>query len=199
MGIDVWEVIDAAATKPFGFMPFYPGPGLGGHCIPIDPFYLTWKAREFGLTTRFIELAGEINIGDAASTWSTGWPRRSTSDGKPLKGAKVLVLGWRTRSDVDDVRESPAFAVIELLQERGAEVSYHDPFVPRARPMRNHDLATWPRWRSTTRRSPASDAVVIVTDHTGIDYARVVARRRWWWTRAGRPGGSRGGRGLCRA
>src|SRR5438046_2892193 len=131
MGIDIWEIVDAAATKPFGFMPFYPGPGLGGHCIPIDPFYLTWKAREYGLNTRFIELAGEIN---------TAMPRFVVSKvqdalnarRKALNGARILVLGLAYKPDVDDVRESPAFEVIELLLEKGATVRYHDPHVPEA-------------------------------------------------------------------
>src|SRR5712671_6298351 len=137
MDIDIWEVIEAAKTKPFGYMPFYPGPGLGGHCIPIDPFYLTWKAREFNIATRFIELAGEIN---------TAMPRyvvtrllEALSDrGKALKGAKVLLVGLAYKKDVDDVRESPAFALWELLLERGADVSYHDPLVPAVPRTREH-------------------------------------------------------------
>jgi len=172
MGIDVWEVIDAAATKPFGFMPFYPGPGLGGHCIPIDPFYLTWKAREYDVATRFIELAGEVN---------TGMPRHvvdRTAEAlnrhkKALNGAKVLVLGIAYKRDVDDVRESPAMHVIELLQERGAEVSYHDPYIPVTKEMRHHHLEL----RSVELTDAVlrkSDVVVIVTDHTSVDYARVV-------------------------
>ena len=139
MGIDVWEVIEAAKTKPFGFMPFYPGPGLGGHCIPLDPFYLTWKAAEYGTWARFIELAGEIN---------TSMPRyvvdrtveAVNQHGKSIVGAKVLVLGLSYKADIDDDRESPSFELIELLQERGAIVSYCDPFVPVARRGRKHDL-----------------------------------------------------------
>jgi UDP-N-acetyl-D-glucosamine dehydrogenase len=135
MGIDVWEVIDAASTKPFGFMPFYPGPGLGGHCIPIDPFYLTWKAREFGVTTRFIELAGEIN---------TSMPdfvvhrvmEVLNHFGKPLKGAKILMLGLAYKANVDDDRESPSYHLMEKLEEKGAVVSYNDPHVPVIRPSR---------------------------------------------------------------
>jgi UDP-N-acetyl-D-glucosamine dehydrogenase len=172
MGIDVWEVIEAAATKPFGFMPFYPGPGLGGHCIPIDPFYLTWKAREFQFSTRFIELAGEIN---------TGMPHyvvmrtmeALNGHAKALKGARILVLGLAYKKDVDDVRESPAFEVIELLEHRGAVVTYHDPYVPKTHAMRRYDLemTSVPLTPETLR---AVDAVVIVTDHSAVDYALVV-------------------------
>jgi UDP-N-acetyl-D-glucosamine dehydrogenase len=137
MGIDVWEVIEAASTKPFGFMPFYPGPGLGGHCIPIDPFYLTWKAREYGVTTKFIELAGEIN---------TSMPdfvvhrvmEVLNQFGKPLKGARILVLGLAYKANVDDDRESPSYHLIDKLEERGAIVSYNDPYVPVIRPSREH-------------------------------------------------------------
>ena len=129
MGIDVWEVINAAGTKPFGFMPFWPGPGLGGHCIPIDPFYLTWKAKEFGVQTRFIELAGEIN---------RSMPRYVVSKvqdclnfySKPLKGSKILILGLSYKSDIDDMRESPSLELIKLLEEKGAKADYHDPFIP---------------------------------------------------------------------
>ena len=137
MGIDIWEVIEAAKTKPFGFMPFYPGPGLGGHCIPIDPFYLTWKAKEFGHTTRFIELAGEINtampdhvvakVGEALN-----------AVGKKLKGSKILLLGLAYKADVDDDRESPSYILIEKLEDKGAKVDYHDPYVPAIRPSREH-------------------------------------------------------------
>ena len=172
MGIDVWEVIDAAATKPFGFMPFYPGPGLGGHCIPIDPFYLTWKAREFELQTRFIELAGEIN---------TGMPHHviaRTMDalndrGRALKGSRVLVLGLAYKRDVDDVRESPSLRIIELLEEKGALVSYHDPLIPKTKETRKHtlEMTSVPLTRETLA---AQDAVVIVTDHTSVDYELVV-------------------------
>jgi UDP-N-acetyl-D-glucosamine dehydrogenase len=139
MGIDVWEVIEAAKTKPFGFMPFYPGPGLGGHCIPLDPFYLSWKAAEHGVWAKFIELAGEVN---------TSMPRyvvektveALNADGKSIKGAKVCVLGLSYKADIDDDRESPSFELIELLHERGAEVSYCDPHIPVARPGRKHDI-----------------------------------------------------------
>ena len=143
MGIDVWEVINAAKTKPFGFMPFYPGPGLGGHCIPIDPFYLTWKAREFGQNTRFIELAGEINtampmyvVNRAAEALNA---RR-----KPVNGSRVLILGLAYKPNVDDDRESPSYVLMDLLKERGAEVAYYDPYVPVIRPTREH-----PHWAGT--------------------------------------------------
>jgi UDP-N-acetyl-D-glucosamine dehydrogenase len=176
MGLDVNEVVDAAATKPFGFMPFQPGPGLGGHCIPIDHFYLTWKARQYEFQTRFIELAGEVN---------TEMPRyvvqrvlEALSDrGRALRDAKVLVLGIAYKRDVDDMRESPAVRLIELLQERGAQVVYHDPFVPRVPRMREHrlDMVSVPL---TDDALESADAVLIATDHSTIDYARVVDRAR---------------------
>ncbi len=172
MGIDVWEVIEAASTKPFGFQAFYPGPGLGGHCIPLDPFYLSWKAREVGATTHFVELAGEIN---------TAMPRyvvdtlagALNARGKPVKGSRVMVLGIAYKKDVDDPRESPAFEILEMLMERGARVSYHDPHVPRLPRMRKHaiDMASTPLTPDTLR---AQDAVLIVTDHAAVDYAAVV-------------------------
>lgn len=172
MGVDPWEVIDAAATKPFGFMPFYPGPGLGGHCIPIDPFYLTWKAREYDLSTRFIELAGEINSGMPQFVVErAAWALNTHK--KPLNGANVLVLGLAYKKDVDDVRESPSLRLIELLQARGAEVSYHDPFVPSTHRMRHHDL----KLASVTLDEAtlqATDLVLIATDHTDVDYNAVV-------------------------
>ncbi|MGH9419862.1 MAG: nucleotide sugar dehydrogenase [Thermoanaerobaculia bacterium] len=163
MGIDVLEVIEAAKTKPFGFMPFYPGPGLGGHCIPLDPFYLTWKAAEYGTWARFIELAGEIN---------TSMPRyvvdrtveAINKHGKSIAGARVLVMGLSYKPDIDDDRESPSFELIELLQERGAEVAYCDPFVPRARPGRKHDLGLL-SIPCTAEAIGAYDAVVVSTPH----------------------------------
>jgi UDP-N-acetyl-D-glucosamine dehydrogenase len=173
MGVDVWEVVAAAKTKPFGFQAFYPGPGLGGHCIPIDPFYLTWAARRAGVNTKFIELAGEIN---------TQMPRyvvervadALNEDGKPLKGSKVCVLGVAYKRDVDDPRESPAFEILELLQRRGATVTYSDPHVPSLPAMRRHTI----RLDSTplTAKFLASqDCVVVVTDHILFDY-RLIAR-----------------------
>lgn len=171
MGIDIWSVIRAAATKPFGFQTFYPGPGLGGHCIPIDPFYLTWRAHEFGHRTRFIELAGEIN---------SAMPRRVVErvvealneDGKALRGADVLVLGMAYKPNVDDVRETPAAEIVKLLVERGAAVSYHDPHVPRFPSMRRYrfDLRSVPL---TAERLARADCVLVVTDHAAIDWALV--------------------------
>jgi UDP-N-acetyl-D-glucosamine dehydrogenase len=170
MGIDIWEVIAAAKTKPFGFMPFYPGPGLGGHCIPIDPFYLTWKAREFEHSTRFIELAGEIN---------TAMPdhvvKRVTEalnhSGKPIKGSRILILGLAYKPNVDDERESPSYRLLEKLKQRGAIVAYHDPHVPIIRPTREH-----PQWTGTksvpwTRPTISGfDLVVIATAHACVNY-----------------------------
>jgi UDP-N-acetyl-D-glucosamine dehydrogenase len=170
MGIDVWEVINAAKTKPFGFMPFYPGPGLGGHCIPIDPFYLTWKAREYGQNTRFIELAGEIN---------TGMPEyviHRVADAlndrqKAVKGSKVLILGLAYKPNVDDERESPSYALMEMLKTRGATVAYYDPYVPVVRPTREHAHWTGTRsveWNQAT--IAGFDLVLIATNHACINY-----------------------------
>lgn len=164
MGIDIWQVIEAAKTKPFGFMPFYPGPGLGGHCIPLDPFYLTWKAAEHGMWARFIELAGEVNA---------SMPRyvvdrtveALNQQRKSINGAKVLVLGLSYKPDIDDDRESPSFEIIELLQERGASVSYCDPFVPVARRGRKHDLGL-ASVECSSQEFAKYDAVVISTPHS---------------------------------
>jgi UDP-N-acetyl-D-glucosamine dehydrogenase len=176
MGLDVWEVIDAAATKPFGFMPFYPGPGLGGHCIPIDPFYLTWKAREFEFQTRFIELAGEVNVSMpyyVVQRTMEGLNRQQ----KSLNGSRVLVLGAAYKKDVDDLRESPSLRVITLLKERGAEVAYHDPFTPRIRA--EHGFGWEMESVPLTERALAGyDAVVILTDHSVIDYGWVAKHAR---------------------
>ncbi len=172
MGLDTWEVIDAAATKPFGFTPFYPGPGLGGHCIPIDPFYLTWRARQFDLSTRFIELAGEINVG-MPSYVIERLVGALNERGRALKGAKILILGVAYKRDVEDDRESPAVKLIEILRHKHAEVSYHDPFVAVLKPGRRHNLGL----RSvplTAATLAAVDAVVIATDHSGVDYELVV-------------------------
>jgi len=139
MGLNIWEIIEAAATKPFGYMPFYPGPGLGGHCIPIDPFYLTWKAREYGFTTRFIELSGEINTSMPQYVVSRVMEALN-SNGRALKGARVLVLGAAYKKDVNDIRESPSIILMELLEKQGALVSYNDPFVPELRPAQGHHL-----------------------------------------------------------
>jgi UDP-N-acetyl-D-glucosamine dehydrogenase len=170
MGIDIWEVIEAAKSKPFGFQPFYPGPGLGGHCIPIDPFYLSWKAREFDFQTRFIELAGEVN---------TRMPYHSVEavadalnqHKKALNGAKVLVLGLSYKRDIDDLRESPSLTIIELLQKRGAIVSYNDPYFPKVGHGRKYDLNMT---CAPLDKLEEYDCVVIVTDHSDYDYQRIV-------------------------
>jgi UDP-N-acetyl-D-glucosamine dehydrogenase len=168
MGIDIHEVIRAAATKPFGFVPYYPGPGLGGHCIPIDPFYLTWKAREYGVHTRFIELAGEIN--SAMPEWVVGKCAAAlNSKGKAVKGSKVLVLGIAYKKNVDDMRESPAVEIMERLRDLGADVAYSDPHVPVFPPMREHrfDLSSLPLDAATLA---AFDVVLIATNHDRFDY-----------------------------
>jgi UDP-N-acetyl-D-glucosamine dehydrogenase len=172
MGIDIYEVIDAAATKPFGFTPYYPGPGLGGHCIPIDPFYLTWKAREFGLSTHFIELAGEINRD--MPEWVVGKITDALNDRqKSLKGSRILALGIAYKRDVDDMRESPSVFVMERLRDRGAIVAYSDPNVPEFPKMREHhfDLVS----EALTAENIASfDAVVLLTDHSDFDYELIL-------------------------
>src|ERR1700744_2770388 len=170
MGIDIWEVIDAASTKPFGFHPFYPGPGLGGHCIPIDPFYLSWKAKEYDFNTRFIELAGEVNermpefvvenVGKALNHHR-----------KPLNGSKIMMLGMAYKKDIDDLRESPSLTVIELLRKEGAEVLYNDPFHPKVGRGRHYNL----NMTSTPIENLGQyDCVLIVTDHTQYDYPAIV-------------------------
>jgi len=170
MGIDIWEVIGAAATKPFGFHPFYPGPGLGGHCIPVDPFYLSWKAKEVDFRTRFIELAGEINTNMPYHVLAsvTGALNRHK---KALNGARVLVLGVAYKKDIDDLRESPSLTIIELLQKDGAQVSYHDPYFPFIGKGRKYDLQLTCAELSDLGRY---DCVVIVTDHSDYDYAQIV-------------------------
>ena len=179
MGIDIWEVIDAAATKPFGFTPFYPGPGLGGHCIPIDPFYLTWKAREYGLHTRFIELAGEVNT--AMPAWVVAKTADALNDrGKPLRGSRLLVLGIAYKKNIDDPRESPALELMARFQQKGATVSYSDPHIPVAPPMRHYDFDKQ-ELRSvglTPQTLAAADAVVLATDHDRFDYAAIAANAR---------------------
>lgn len=174
MGIDVWEVIDAAKTKPFGFMPFYPGPGLGGHCIPIDPFYLTWKAREFGITTRFIELAGEINTLMPRYVITRLTEALNERAATALKGARILIIGLAYKKNVDDMRESPALTLIDLLEEQGAKVDYHDPIITAVKPSREHPHLAG---RRSVALNPANlkraDAVLIVTDHDSIDYRSI--------------------------
>jgi len=173
MGIDIWEVVDAAKTKPFGFMPFYPGPGLGGHCIPIDPFYLTWKAREYGQNTRFIELAGEINTG-MPNYVIARLSEALNSVQKPIKGSRILVLGLAYKPDVDDERESPSYRLMEGLKRRGAAVDYHDPHVPEIHPTREY--SQWAGLRSITwdrETLRAYDGVVIATAHRAVNYVEL--------------------------
>jgi UDP-N-acetyl-D-glucosamine dehydrogenase len=173
MGIDIWEVIDAAATKPFGFMPFYPGPGLGGHCIPVDPYYLSWKAREYDFATRFIELAGEINtampyhVVDAIAT-------AMNDRQKSLKGSRILVLGVAYKKDVDDLRESPTLKIMQLLLGRGAEVQYNDPYFPQLHKMRHYDYSNMRSVDLTPSNLSSYDCVVIATDHSNYDYPAIV-------------------------
>ncbi len=173
MDIDIWEVIDAAATKPFGFMPFYPGPGLGGHCIPIDPFYLTWKAREYGQSTRFIELAGEINTRMPEYVVHQVAEALNNSK-KAVNGSRILVLGLAYKANVDDDRESPSYVLMEMLKQRGAEVSYHDPYVSVIKPTREH-----PQWAGTKSVAweqdviASFDCVLISTAHKCVNYAEL--------------------------
>ncbi|GJD78585.1 UDP-N-acetyl-D-glucosamine dehydrogenase [Methylobacterium gregans] len=176
MGIDVWEVIEAAASKPFGYMPFWPGPGLGGHCIPIDPFYLTWKAREFDVATRFIELAGEVNRGMPRYVVERLALALDRQRGRPLGGARILIVGVAYKRDLDDMRESPALKLIALLEERGAVIAYHDPLVPEIPPSRAHPGLTGRRSVALTAEAlQACDAALVVTDHEGVDYALIAA------------------------
>ena len=171
MGIDIFEVIDAAATKPFGFTAYYPGPGLGGHCIPIDPFYLTWKAREFGVHTRFIELAGEINQGMPRYVFDK-LATALNDAGKPLKGSRILVLGIAYKKNVDDMRESPSVAIMELVREAGGILDYADPHVARFPKMREHRFDL-----TAVDLSPeiiaSYDAVILATDHSRFDYPMI--------------------------
>ena len=182
MGLDVWQVIDAAKTKPFGFQAFYPGPGLGGHCIPIDPFYLSWVARKHGLSTRFIELAGEINT--AMPRYVVDKVVEGLNDaGKPVRGSRICLLGVAYKRDVDDPRESPAFELLELLAERGAVLSYSDPHVPvlpamRRRPALSRASIDWESRELTADYLSAQDLVIIVTDHSAFDYDQIVRHSR---------------------
>ncbi len=170
MGIDIWEVIEAASTKPFGFHPFYPGPGLGGHCIPVDPFYLSWKAKEWDFRTRFIELAGEINTGMPYHVLDSV-AKALNSHKKALNGARVLVLGMAYKKDIDDLRESPSLTIIELLREQGAVVSYNDPYFPTVGKGRHYDLQMT---CAPLENLGQYDCALIVTDHSDYDYPRIV-------------------------
>jgi len=173
MGLDIWEIIDSAATKPFGFMPFYPGPGLGGHCIPVDPFYLSWKAREYDFATRFIELAGEINTAmpyQVVSAVSTALNQRERS----LKGSRVLLLGVAYKKDVDDLRESPSLKLMQLLLEGGAKLDYNDPYFPALHKMRHYDYSKMRSVDLTPKTLGSYDCVLIATDHSSYDYESIV-------------------------
>jgi UDP-N-acetyl-D-glucosamine dehydrogenase len=172
MDIDIWEVIEAASTKPFGFMPFYPGPGLGGHCIPIDPFYLSWKAREYDFRTRFIELAGEVNTSIPYHVLHR-ISEALNAKKKSIKGSRILILGVAYKPDVDDMRESPAIKIIDLLLNMGADISYNDPHIPKFPKLRkyNFDLKSV---ELTPRFISSMDCVVIVTNHSAYDYDFVV-------------------------
>jgi len=173
MGINIWEVIEAAKTKPFGFQAFYPGPGLGGHCIPIDPFYLTWIARKFGMSTRFIELAGEINT--AMPAFVVGNVSEALNDrGKPVKGSKISLLGVAYKKDVDDPRESPGLELMELLLKKGAVVSYNDPHIPKLPQNRNHPRLQMASTKLTPEYLSSQDCVVIVTDHSAYEWDWIV-------------------------
>src|SRR5438132_12679903 len=173
MNIDIWEVIDDAATKPFGYMPFYPGPGLGGHCIPVDPYYLSWKAREFDFATRFIELAGEVNtampyhIVDAVAN-------SLNNHKKSMKGSRILVLGVAYKKDVDDLRESPTLKIMQLLQQRGALLDYNDPYFPQLHKMRHYNYENMKSVPLDPQTLASYDAVVIATDHSSYDYTSIV-------------------------
>jgi UDP-N-acetyl-D-glucosamine dehydrogenase len=179
MGIDVWEVIEAAKSKPFGYMPFYPGPGLGGHCIPIDPFYLTWKAREFDVATRFVELAGEINTAMPLRVVTRTIEALSEHAGRAPKGAHMLILGVAYKKNVDDTRESPAFKIMELLEKRGVHLEFHDPMVAEIPMTREHPAFAGRRSVPLTRDVASSfDAAIICTDHDAVDYGSLVAWSR---------------------
>jgi UDP-N-acetyl-D-glucosamine dehydrogenase len=177
MDLDIWEVIDSAATKPFGFMPFYPGPGLGGHCIPVDPYYLSWKAREYDFSTRFIELAGEINTEmpyHVVNAVASALNDRQ----KSIKGSKILLLGVAYKKDVDDLRESPSLKLLELLTERGANLDYNDPYFPALHKMRHYDFSHKRSVELTPATLAAYDCVLIATDHSSYDYDAIVNNAR---------------------
>jgi UDP-N-acetyl-D-glucosamine dehydrogenase len=171
MGINVWEVIEAAATKPFGFMPFYPGPGLGGHCIPIDPFYLSWKTKQAGIEARFIELAGYIN-GQMPHFVVDKIQNALNDAGKPLKGSHIHILGVAYKKDIEDLRESPALDIMLLLKRRGARLTYSDPYVPHLQ-LDGEDIEAQP-----DSLAGEADCVAIITDHSSFDYSRIAAQAR---------------------
>ena len=177
MDIDVWDVIDAARTKPFGFQAFYPGPGLGGHCIPIDPFYLTWLARKQGLSTRFIELAGEINSQMPEYVISRLMEFLNET-GQALRGSRICLLGMAYKKDVDDPRESPSFVLMDLLRERGVELSYNDPHIPVLPKMRHHDVPDLSSTELTAEFLESQNCVLIATDHSAYDYDHIVRHAR---------------------
>jgi UDP-N-acetyl-D-glucosamine dehydrogenase len=173
MGIDIWEVIDAAATKPFGFMPFYPGPGLGGHCIPVDPYYLSWKAREFDFSTRFIELAGEVNTAMPYNVVESVAGALNDRQ-KAMKGTRILVLGVAYKKDVDDLRESPTLKIMQLLTERGAVIDYNDPYFPQLHKMRHYNFAEMTSVDLNPAVLASYECVIIATDHSSYDYDAIV-------------------------
>src|SRR2546428_5935650 len=177
MTIDIGKVIDPASSKPFGYTPFYPGPGLGGHCIPIDPLYLSWKAKEYDFSTRFIQLAGESNT--SIPYYVVDRIGAALNDhAKSVRGAKILVLGVAYKKDVDDVRESPALEIMELLQHKGANLSYHDPFIPQLHKMRAYDFSHMRSVELTAQALSRADLVLIATDHTNFDYQFIVDNAR---------------------
>ena len=173
MGLDVWEIIDSAATKPFGFMPFYPGPGLGGHCIPVDPYYLSWKAREYDFATRFIELAGEVNTAMPYNVVEA-LAHALNDRQKSIKGSKILLLGVAYKKDVDDLRESPSLKLLELLTQRGAVMDYNDPYFPALHKMRHYDFSNMRSVDLTPGKIGSYDCVLIATDHSSYDYDAIV-------------------------
>src|ERR1700675_4103986 len=177
MNIDIWEVIDAAATKPFGFMPFYPGPGLGGHCIPVDPYYLSWKAREFDFSTRFIELAGEVNTAMPYHVVDAIAAALNNRE-KSLKGSKLLILGVAYKKDVDDLRESPTLKIMQLPQQRGANLEYNDPYFPQLHKMRHYNYENMKSVPLNAQTLGSYDGVIIATDHSSYDYVAIVDAAR---------------------
>jgi UDP-N-acetyl-D-glucosamine dehydrogenase len=177
MNLDIWEVIDSAATKPFGFMPFYPGPGLGGHCIPVDPYYLSWKAREYDFATRFIELAGEINT-EMPYHVVNALVAAMNEHEKSVKGSRILMLGVAYKKDVDDLRESPSLKLLELLTQRGAKLDYNDPYFPALHKMRHYDYSHMKSVELTPQNLASYDCVLIATDHSSYDYDAIVKNSR---------------------